>query len=128
VRLLDAAVDRILMGRVAGGYIFVHRMLMEHLAGEATTRGRRHGDTKRRVEASQFRRTVLAPSAAAQSPVVHLPPLFLLGLRSARHADAGENVLLRDPDRARHHLPVVAVPIEHDVADTELIVRTRTVD
>ena len=37
VRFLDAAVDRILMRRVGGGYIFVHRMLMEHLAGEAGT-------------------------------------------------------------------------------------------
>jgi hypothetical protein len=35
VSLLDAAVDRILVRRVGGGYIFVHRMLMEHLAGEA---------------------------------------------------------------------------------------------
>ena len=32
-RFLDAAADRILLRRVGGGYIFVHRMLMEYLAG-----------------------------------------------------------------------------------------------
>ena len=30
---LDAAADRLLLRKVGGGYIFVHRKLMEHLAG-----------------------------------------------------------------------------------------------
>jgi DNA polymerase III delta prime subunit len=33
VAFLDAAVDRIFMRKVGGGYMFVHRMLMEYLAG-----------------------------------------------------------------------------------------------
>jgi hypothetical protein len=32
VRFLDAATDRLLLRRVGGGHIFVHRALMEHLA------------------------------------------------------------------------------------------------
>jgi hypothetical protein len=37
VGFLDAAVDRIFMRRIGGGYIFVHRMLMEYLAGGTST-------------------------------------------------------------------------------------------
>lgn len=33
VRFLDSAVERLFLRRVGGGYIFVHRMLMEHFAG-----------------------------------------------------------------------------------------------
>ncbi|MDX2096700.1 MAG: hypothetical protein SFW36_02905 [Leptolyngbyaceae cyanobacterium bins.59] len=37
-RFLDDAVDRILMQRVGGGYIFIHRLLLEHLAALPLTR------------------------------------------------------------------------------------------
>jgi hypothetical protein len=32
VRFLDFCVDRILLRKVGGGYIFIHRLLMEHFA------------------------------------------------------------------------------------------------
>ena len=32
VRFLDYAVDRIFLQKVGGGYIFIHRLLMEHFA------------------------------------------------------------------------------------------------
>jgi hypothetical protein len=31
-RFLDYAVDRIFLQKVGGGYIFIHRLLMEHFA------------------------------------------------------------------------------------------------
>jgi hypothetical protein len=33
VRFLDHAAERILLRKVGGGYIFVHRMLLEYFAG-----------------------------------------------------------------------------------------------
>jgi hypothetical protein len=33
VRFLDDCADRILLRRVGGGYIFIHRTFMEHVAG-----------------------------------------------------------------------------------------------
>ena len=38
VRFLDYAAERILLRKVGGGYIFIHRMLMEHFAA-------RHGES-----------------------------------------------------------------------------------
>ncbi len=35
VRFLDAAAERIFLRKVGGGYIFVHRLLMEFLAGSS---------------------------------------------------------------------------------------------
>lgn len=34
VRFLDAAAERIFLRKVGGGYIFVHRSLLEYFAGE----------------------------------------------------------------------------------------------
>ena len=41
VRLLDVAADRILLYKVGGGYVFIHRLLLEHFAalGEETPGG-----------------------------------------------------------------------------------------
>jgi hypothetical protein len=33
VRFLDYCVDRVLLRRVGGGYMFIHRTMMEHIAG-----------------------------------------------------------------------------------------------
>ena len=33
VRFLDDCVDRVFLRRVGGGYIFIHRTFMEHVAG-----------------------------------------------------------------------------------------------
>lgn len=35
VRFLDYAAERVLLRKVGGGYIFIHRMLMEWFAGQA---------------------------------------------------------------------------------------------
>jgi eukaryotic-like serine/threonine-protein kinase len=35
-RFLDYAVERILLGKVGGGYIFIHRMVLEYFASLAT--------------------------------------------------------------------------------------------
>jgi eukaryotic-like serine/threonine-protein kinase len=37
VPFLDSCVDRIFLRRVGGGYIFVHRLLMEHFASLTDT-------------------------------------------------------------------------------------------
>jgi hypothetical protein len=36
-RFLDEAAERLLLHKVGGGYIFVHRLLLEHFAGRAIT-------------------------------------------------------------------------------------------
>ncbi len=39
VPFLDYAIERILLRRVGGGYMFVHRTLLEYFAGLETERG-----------------------------------------------------------------------------------------
>jgi hypothetical protein len=39
VAFLDHGVERILLRKVGGGYIFVHRLLMEHVADQSTEQG-----------------------------------------------------------------------------------------
>lgn len=41
VRFLDYATERLFLQKVGGGYIFVHRMLLEHFAGMSGEQGRR---------------------------------------------------------------------------------------
>ncbi len=66
VRFLDYATDRIFLRRVGGGYIFVHRLLLEHFAalgadepptasshsaaGPPTGRGAREESSRYRVQ------------------------------------------------------------------------------
>jgi len=54
VRFLDFATKRILLRRIGGGYVFVHRSLLEHLAAEyvATRAGAGAGGNRRRVGAA----------------------------------------------------------------------------
>jgi len=42
--LLDYAADRIFLRKVGGGYIFIHRMLMEYFAALETEPGARNSE------------------------------------------------------------------------------------
>ena len=47
VRFLDYATERVFLRKVGGGYIFIHRMLMEHFASLYESEARVAGEAQR---------------------------------------------------------------------------------
>lgn len=62
VKFLDYAAERILLRKVGGGYIFIHRMLLEHFAARYDESS---VEATPNAEPSQIERERLAPPASA---------------------------------------------------------------
>jgi hypothetical protein len=74
VPMLDYAAERLLLRKVGGGYIFVHRLLLEHIAATPPP------DAARAQTSSAGQRTIRLPAAQADTP--HAAPAASVSRRS----------------------------------------------